>query len=235
MAAKEVKTWDDYSGQHKSRLTRELSEAILARAASEEEAANFVAAIIARMASTTKLPLQVAVLQILSQQTKSDLVLDSCWQKLLDGLGSIRRNALTNPSQHHMPRISVADIDEVVVKAGFPDKVLKEHGYRVGKTLLDRLRSQGEGEPSSSSRGRVGRKSKVDDDKHIATVKAILDKYSNDSSKVVKARVLGQKQLVVARLLSKRLWRIWKEEKELREALAFGTFRKVGSAKFSIP
>jgi hypothetical protein len=46
----------------------------------------------------------------------------------------------------------------------------------------------------------------------ISSVQEVLQKYVAESSKVVVVREAGKKQLVCAKVLRKRLWRIWKEE-----------------------
>ena len=233
MVSKEPKTWDDYSKQHRSKLVKDVSETIMSKCASQEEAVSFVSAVVKKIESTVDLPLRTALSNHLLQDLASNQVAESQWHTLLEGLGSIRQKVATNQSQCHLPRISVQDLDLSVVKCGIPRAVLAERGYNIGKVLFGRLQNDiSSGSTSDRPVSRVGRKSKVDSEAEIAFVKNVLGKYSNDSSKVVTVRIQGEKRLVCAHLLSKRLWRIWKEEKNLRERLAFTTFKKLARKHF---
>ena len=46
MVSKEPRTWDDYSKQHRSKLVKEVSETIMSKCASQEEAVAFVSAVV---------------------------------------------------------------------------------------------------------------------------------------------------------------------------------------------
>ncbi|OLQ14200.1 hypothetical protein AK812_SmicGene1651 [Symbiodinium microadriaticum] len=218
---------------YRSKLVKDVSETIMSKCASQEEAVSFVSAVVKKIESTVDLPLRTALSNHLLQDLASNQVAESQWHTLLEGLGSIRQKVATNQSQCHLPRISVQDLDLSVVKCGIPRAVLAERGYNIGKVLFGRLQNDiSSGSTSDRPVSRVGRKSKVDSEAEIAFVKNVLGKYSNDSSKVVTVRIQGEKRLVCAHLLSKRLWRIWKEEKNLRERLAFTTFKKLARKHF---
>ena len=49
MVSKEPRTWDDYSKQHRSKLVKEVSETIMSKCASQEEAVAFVSAVVKKI------------------------------------------------------------------------------------------------------------------------------------------------------------------------------------------
>ena len=112
------------------------------------------------------------------------------------------------------------------MRSGLNLQVLQQSGYKIAKTLFNKVQ-QLQGVISGSDVKHVGRKSKVNNDKVIAAVQRIVEKYANDSSKVVVVRKNGLKQLVCARLLSKELGRIWKEEPELRKEVGITALRTI--------
>ena len=87
-------------------------------------------------------------------------------------------------------------------------------------------------EPPTSSASLVGRPSKVMNEELIKAVGGTLGKYVTDSSKVITVRKDGQKTLVCAKLMSKKMWGIWKLEPALRKKMSFSTFRKIKRAQF---
>ena len=225
MPPKESKTWDDFTPSYRSKLTRELSDSVLSRASTEQEAVKLMLSIIQRMEVTTKLPFRAAISQGLLQDMKSEEISSSQCSQLLQSLGSTRQTSISHQSQAHQPRMSVQDLDRAVVKSGILQPALVKHGYNISKKSFTAACAGTAAAATGSSR--PGRKSKVDDKDIVAMVKAVLEKYTNESSKVVTVRVFGEKRLVTARLLSKRLWRIWREEVDLREQLGYSSFRKI--------
>ncbi|CAK9035001.1 unnamed protein product [Durusdinium trenchii] len=153
-------------------------------------------------------------------------------RQLLENLGRLRQSAGSHHSQLHLPRLSGSDLDFAVVHSGISWDLLNRSSYNIGKTMYRSVSK--EEAPSSSSRttATVGRKSKINDEKVIAYVRTTLHKYSNDSSKVVVVRHQGVKRLVCARLLTKRLGRIWQEEPELRKLVGISALRRIVRVHF---
>ena len=220
------KTWIDFTAKYRRELANDVADTVMSKCATTDEAAAFLQHVADRICRQTGQTLPV----IASKDSSTPPEEEKQVASIVSGLGQIRNKHGQHPSQLHLPKVSVQDLDRLIVSIGFPRRRLKQLGYDIGRVQYQNVSSDlVQGEPSSS---RVGRPSKVNDPEIIKTVGATLHKYTNDSSKVVCVRQKGQKTLVVAKLLSKRLWRIWKAEAGLRGMLSWSSFRKVSRVHF---
>lgn len=226
-------TWSDYTAAYRSRLVKSTAESVMAKASNEDEVVAYLSAVVKHIARNSELPVVDRLLEALQREAPATQSMpESQSRQLLENLGRLRQSAGSHHSQLHLPRLSGSDLDFAVVHSGISWDLLNRSSYNIGKTMYRSVSK--EEAPSSSSRttATVGRKSKINDEKVIAYVRTTLHKYSNDSSKVVVVRHQGVKRLVCARLLTKRLGRIWQEEPELRKLVGISALRRIVRVHF---
>ena len=198
-----------------------------------EEVISFLSATVKMIARDTELPIAQGLLTALQAEVvSSGKVEEEQAKKLLDNLGHMRKRAISHQSQSHLARISVNALDQAVVHSGLSWEVIRNSEYNLGKKSFDNVSKQEPHHSTLAGEARVGRKSKINDEKVIGYVRLLLQKYTNDSSKVVVVRKNGAKQLVCARLLTKKLGRIWKEEPDLRKVLGITALRHIMKVHF---
>ena len=198
-----------------------MADSIMEKCATVAEASEFLNAVAARIERKVGAALPAA------QPLQGALTQNQC-NSLMKSLGQLRALHATVPAHLHLPKISAQELDHAAVSAGIPRSLLNTLGYGIGKVQYRNMRGQDEA-PTSSA---VGRPSKVMNEELIKVVGSTLGKYAADSSKVVSLRKDGQKTLVCAKLLSQKIWRIWKMEPSVRKLMSFSTFRKIKRAHF---
>lgn len=216
------KTWNDFTQKYRRELATETADHIMTKCATLDEASAFLSQVTKRIETQVgqKVPpffLHPADVETCPTSTQS--------AALLSSLGKLRANSLKNPSQLHVSSVAIHDLDVSVVASGFEQKDLQKFGYDIGRVQFQNAKNKKQAKPP-------GRKSKVLDSEVVTYVGTVLQRYTNDSSKVVCVWRNKQKELVCAKLLSRRLWRIWKEEETLRSKMSWSTFRKIRRIHF---
>ena len=206
MSKETLKTWHDFTPVYRSKLAGKLADEVLGKTSTVEEAVDYLSRALKSMEAKTKLDLLPNLRRAIAQT--QDEAISPAAKELLQHLAALRQTQVTHHSQEHQQRFSAADIDLAVVQSGFTRENLQTCGYNIGRTTFKRLQSA----PEEACTSRVGRRSKVLDTQIISSVQEVLQKYVAESSKVVVVREAGKKQLVCAKVLRKRLWRIWKEK-----------------------
>ena len=203
-----------------------MADSIMEKCATVEEASDFLKAIAARIERKVgqQLP-DVAG----APPPEGSLTSIQC-SSLMKSLGQLRSLHASHHSQLHLPKISVQELDHAAVSAGISRSLLNSFEYNIGRAQYNNMVTLDE--PPTSSASLVGRPSKVMNEELIKAVGGTLGKYVTDSSKVITVRKDGQKTLVCAKLMSKKMWGIWKLEPALRKKMSFSTFRKIKRAQF---
>ena len=100
---------------------------------------------------------------------------------------------------------------------------LSSLGYAIGQKSWHRTTVGRDGEILRPR----GRPAKTLDAGNVALVKAVVDKYTDDSSRLVSKRLkAGEHKIMPARVLKKPRTTIWMEEPALKNAIGATTFRK---------
>ena len=225
--ARAAKTWDDFSTKYKRELAGGVADTIMSKTATAAEATAFLKQVVERIQRQIGEPLPGLVARENVQGERADVTSEQC-HALLGTLGELRQQHSGHNSQLHIAKISVQDLDRAVVSSTIAQQSLSGHGYSIGRAQYRNV----SGSSTSGHPATVGRPTKVNDAATVALAGSFLQKYANDSSKVVCVRKCGVKTLVSAKLLSARLWRIYKREEALRAAISFSTFRRIARAHF---
>ena len=219
------KTWNDFTPKYRRELAQGIADTVMEKTASVEEAKDFLTQVVLRIETQIGNSLPAIVGKI---QDDQPLVPEDNGTALVQALGDMRREHGHHNSQLHLPKISVHQLDIAVASAGFSHKNLQTMGYTIGRAQFSNAVSK---KASHTIRG-VGRKTKLHNEECINLVGKVLQKYGNDSSKVVCISKDNQKILVCAKLLSKNKWRIFKAETVVRAAMSWTTFRKIHKLYF---
>ena len=203
MAKKETKTWSSFTPAYRSRVVKDFFDTITGKTKSQEEITGFLTAIIRHIERDS----------LRSNAVPANVIEPAQAGKLVENFSQLRERVGTHHSQAHLPRLSVNDLDQAIVSSGLSLESMKKFGYTLSKSKFGALSS---GQSTSS---RVGRKSKVWNKELVDKVNKFLAKYLNDSYIVVVVRKHGRKELVCAKLLTKKLGRIWNEEPGLRSLI----------------
>ncbi len=219
------KTWSDFTPKYRRELAHGVAANIMDKASSIDEAAIFLRKVVERIEEQTGKTLPP--LQVEKPENIPAQLTEEQGAALVKSLGTLRATHASHNSQLHLPKISVADMDKAIVFASLPLQVLQGLNYDIGRAQHRKVQSE-----NLTGSSRVGRKSKVQDDALVNTVGKLLQKYANDSSKVVCIRDNGRKTLVCAKVLSKKVWQIWKAEPDVRAQMSWSTFLKITRARF---
>ena len=232
-------TWNDFTTVYRSKLLRNVSDTIMSKTSDVEEVVSFLSGTVQMIARDSGFPIAqslITALQAVVPSAAVGLVGEEQAKKLLDNLGDMRQRAISHHSQSHLARISFNALDQAVVHSGISWEAVRSSQYNMGRIAFDKVSKQEPRHGTLAGEARVGRKSKINDEKVICYVRLLLQKYTNDSSKVVVVRKNGAKQLVCARLLTRKLQRIWQEEPDLRKQLGITALRRMMKVHFpSIP
>lgn len=218
-----AKTWHDFTTKYRRELVSPMADSIMEKCATVAEASEFLKAVadrIERKVGTTLPGIAGA------QPPQGALTPNQC-NSFIKSLGQLRALHASHHSQIHLPKITVQELDHAAVSAAIPRSLLNSLGYDIGKVQYRNMKQ--DEAPTSSA---VGRPSKVTNEELIKLVGGTLGKYATDSSKVVSIRKDGRKTLVCAKLLSQKIFRIWKMEPSMRKQMSFSTFRKIKRAHF---
>ena len=226
MSSSSVKTWSDFTPKYRREIANGLADNIMGKCASLTEAAGLLQHVVERIQRITgqRMP------SFHGEAVDNTVVAQHHAKSLLESLATLRAKHANHHSQLHLPRVAVHEIDTAVLSTGLSLKALQSLHYGIGEKQYKNVVDQGRAPLELKST--VGRKSKIANEDLVKQVGALLAKHSNDSSKVVSVRQGGIKMLVCARLLSKKMWRIWKAEPDLREKMSWSTFRKISKARF---
>ena len=232
MANKNAKTWNEFTQPWRAKLTAAWANDIMGKTSSSEEVVSILLALAKYIQNKSELsildPLHLASRQ---REGTTDEQADQLQQLLLE-LGKLRAEHASHHSQEHQPRIPVAKLDMAMARSGLRREQLQKQQYTVGKTSWKRARDSSADAELEAGRAKVGRPTKVADPTVVAKVGSLLEQYLNDSSKIVVLRIHGKRQLVCARLLSKKLWRVYKEQVEIRSMLSWSSFHKLVKVQF---
>ena len=222
MAEKQTKTWCNYSAAYRSRLVRQMSESLLSKTSTTDEAVEFLLAIVKHMDRGTDFCIGQKLLSGLQSKTPEQTSIHpTIGQKLLQNLADLRQRVANHHSQYHLPRMSANDLDTCVVLTGLQWEALQQVGYKITRNQILAIST---GQPQVS---RVGRPKKVSNEELISKIRGFLANYLDESSKVVTVRKNGKKELVCAKLLAKKSGRIWKEEPDLRKVAGLTLLRRM--------
>ena len=213
------KTWSDFTPKYRRELVAQVADVILNKVSTMDEADAFLKQVVQRIQTKTGQTLPSTVAQPALTETQCAEVIAAC--------GKLRADRCPHNSQLHIPKITANDLDQAVVSTSLSHSELLRLGYDIGRAQYSNAKLQDT--PSSS---RVGRKTKINNEELIKFVGTVVVPYAKDSSHVVCVRSHGEKLLVCAKLLSKTVFGIWKNEPIVRERMGFSTFRKIVKVHF---
>lgn len=214
-----TKTWEDFTVKYKREVVNGIADTVMSKCSTVDEVQDFLQQVVDRVERKTG----NVIPRFSKQETATPMKVEQL-DKVMQGLGQLREEHAHHNSQLHIPKVSIDNLDRVVLASGMSRQNLNKIGYTIG---IKQYRSATSILDPAAPSSRVGRRSKVTDPECIKVVGAALQKYANDSSKVVRIRKQGIKTLVCAKLLSKSPWRIWKIESGLRSHLSWSTFRRI--------
>ena len=146
---------------------------------------------------------------------------------LLRGLGELRKNNFPVGKLLQVPVLSLNQLDDCVVQSGITLPILVQHGYDLPEKRYRAAHSKGLVVASGAGGSAGGRPSLVNSGDIQNLVRETLEQNTIDSERVVVSGRGDEKQLVLAKHLSKKLGRIWSETPELREKLSLMSLRRM--------
>ena len=146
---------------------------------------------------------------------------DACSQ-LVGSLGDLRAavDEVFRLSRITVPSISVAQLDRAVCAVGVSREQLQASGYNLGRSSYRAASS----EPSGSVRNRGGRPKKISDPNLMTLVTKVLEKYLQDSERIVVVGRGPRRKMVLARHLTQKRFVIYKAEPEINNVMGSTTF-----------
>jgi hypothetical protein len=149
---------------------------------------------------------------------------DACSQ-LVGSLGDLRAavDEIFRRSRITVPSISVAEPDRAVCALDVSREQLETYGYHLGRPSYRSARN----EPSGSARNRGGRPTKVSDATLQTLVAKVLEKYLQDSERIVVVGRGARRKMVLARHLSQKRFVIYKAEPDINNMMSSPTFNRM--------
>ena len=152
---------------------------------------------------------------------------DALCAHLVASLGELRSSVAEafKKSRHHLPSISMADLDRVVCQLPVSAEQLRRWGFVIFQKGVAAARSA---LPPNVG----GRPSKVSDKSLQELVRKTLEAYLKDSERVLVVGRGMNKKMVLAQHLTKKRNAIYNVESALSSAMSRETFRKVMKIHF---